>query len=85
MRQQQYQVNLGVSYMADISVKDLNFPKINGSILFSDPESFMQDLSEDELNIQGGKNLNITTPDFITKSHSGTAINTHFTPAVFTH
>jgi hypothetical protein len=84
MRQQQYQVNLGVSYMADISVKDLNSPKINGSILFSDPESFMQDLSEDELNIQGGQNLNITA-NVTTTAYAGTAINTRFTPAVFTH
>jgi hypothetical protein len=84
MRQQQYQVNLGASYMADILVKDLDFSKINGSILFSDSESFMQDLSEDELNIQGGQNLTITA-NFTTTAHSGTAVNTRFTPAIFTH
>jgi hypothetical protein len=71
--------------MADILVKDLDFSKINGSILFSDSESFMQDLSEDELNIQGGQNLNITTANFTTTAHSGTAVNTRFTPAIFTH
>ena len=39
--------------MANINVKDLN-SNIAGSDLFSDSESFMRDLSDDELNTQGG-------------------------------
>jgi hypothetical protein len=37
--------------MASITVSDLNPAGYN---LFSDPEGFMSDLSEDELGIQGG-------------------------------
>lgn len=39
--------------MANIKLKDLA-ANITGIELFSDPESFMQNLSEDELNLQGG-------------------------------
>lgn len=40
--------------MANINVKDLN-SNITGSDLFSDSESFLRDLSDDELNnTQGG-------------------------------
>jgi hypothetical protein len=39
--------------MANINVKDLN-SNITGSDLFSDSESFMRDLSDYELNTQGG-------------------------------
>jgi hypothetical protein len=39
--------------MASIDVKDLN-SNITGSDLFSDSESFMRDLSDYELNTQGG-------------------------------
>jgi predicted HAD superfamily phosphohydrolase len=38
--------------MANIKVKDLT--SIAGSDLFNDLDSFMQDLSETELNIKGG-------------------------------
>jgi hypothetical protein len=38
--------------MANIKVRDLTC--IAGADLFSDSESFMQDLSEDELTLQGG-------------------------------
>jgi hypothetical protein len=39
--------------MANINVKDLS-GHITGSDLFSDSESFMRDLSDDELTTQGG-------------------------------
>jgi hypothetical protein len=38
--------------MANIKVKNLT--SITGADLFNDPESFMRDLSEDELTMQGG-------------------------------
>jgi hypothetical protein len=40
--------------MANITLKDLISSNITGVSLFHDSESFMQDLSEDELNLQGG-------------------------------
>jgi hypothetical protein len=40
--------------MANITLKDLISSNITGVSLFNDSESFMQDLSEDELNLQGG-------------------------------
>lgn len=44
--------------MAGIKVKDLN-SNITGSDLFIDSESFMRDLSEYELNTQGGSIISI--------------------------
>ena len=38
--------------MANVKVRDLT--SISGADLFNDSESFMRDLSEDELNAQGG-------------------------------
>jgi hypothetical protein len=40
--------------MANIKVKDLTQLSITGLDLFNDSESFIQDLSEYELNLQGG-------------------------------
>jgi hypothetical protein len=40
--------------MAFITVKDLVKCPISGADLFNDSESFMRDLSEDELYISGG-------------------------------
>jgi hypothetical protein len=40
--------------MANIQVKDLTRSSIAGFDLFNDLESFIQDLSEPELNLQGG-------------------------------
>jgi hypothetical protein len=40
--------------MANITLQDLISSNITGASLFNDSESFMQDLSEDELNLQGG-------------------------------
>jgi hypothetical protein len=40
--------------MANIKVKDLTQCSITGIDLFDDSESFIQDLSEYELNLQGG-------------------------------
>lgn len=40
--------------MANITLKDLISSNITGASLFNDSESFMQDLSEDEVNLQGG-------------------------------
>jgi hypothetical protein len=37
--------------MADINISDL---KIAGSDLFNDSENYLQDLSEEEVNFQGG-------------------------------
>lgn len=42
--------------MAKIDLKDLGSKTI-GADLFSDSESFMRDLSDNELNTQGGNNL----------------------------
>ena len=42
--------------MANIKLKDLG-GTVTGSDLFADSESFMQDLSDRELNIQGGANI----------------------------
>ena len=48
--------------MANITLQDLISSNITGASLFNDSESFMQDLSEDELNLQGGsKHRQITT------------------------
>jgi hypothetical protein len=48
--------------MANIKVKDLT--SIAGADLFSDSENFMQDLSEDELDLQGGiKDIQMTIRD----------------------
>ncbi len=46
--------------MANIRLKNLVGYDITGSDLFSDSESFMQDLSENELDLQGGKAPRIT-------------------------
>jgi hypothetical protein len=46
--------------MANIKVKDLAEHNITGVALFSDSESFMQDLSEHELDLQGGKAPRVT-------------------------
>ncbi len=40
--------------MANIQVKDLTQFSIAGFDLFNDLESFIQDLSDDELDLQGG-------------------------------
>jgi hypothetical protein len=40
--------------MANITHQDLVGSNITGINLFNDSESFMQDLSEDELNLHGG-------------------------------
>jgi hypothetical protein len=40
--------------MASIKVKDLTISNIFGIDLFDDLESFMQEFSENELNLQGG-------------------------------
>lgn len=40
--------------MANIQVKDLTRSSIAGFDLFNDLESFMQELSESELELQGG-------------------------------
>ena len=40
--------------MASITVKDLAKHIVIGADLFNDSENFMRDLSEDELNLQGG-------------------------------
>ena len=48
--------------MPNIKLTDLN--GIVGTDLFSDSENFMQDLSKDELNLQGGiKNIEMTIRD----------------------
>lgn len=41
--------------MANIALKDLSVNNITGADLFNDSESFMRDLSDDELNINGGR------------------------------
>jgi hypothetical protein len=46
--------------MANIKLKDLSSGNVTGSDLFSDSESFMQDLSETELDLHGGKAPQIT-------------------------
>jgi hypothetical protein len=46
--------------MSNIKVKDLSIPTITGSDLFLDSESFMRDLSDNELDLQGGKAPRIT-------------------------
>jgi hypothetical protein len=46
--------------MANINVKDLS-GNITGSDLFSDSESFMRDLSDYELNVQGGSLVALIT------------------------
>jgi hypothetical protein len=46
--------------MASIELTDLADHNSTGSALFSSSESFMQDLSEDELDLQGGKAPQIT-------------------------
>jgi hypothetical protein len=52
--------------MANITLKDLTSSNITGVSLFHDSESFMQDLSEDELNLQGGwKHPQITARETI--------------------
>jgi hypothetical protein len=48
--------------MAKIEVKDLTQSSIAGLDLFNDLESFIQDLSENELSLQGGKVLLQTPP-----------------------
>jgi hypothetical protein len=40
--------------MANIQVKDLTRSSIPGLDLFNDLENFIQDLSDDELDLQGG-------------------------------
>jgi hypothetical protein len=40
--------------MANLTVKDLVLPSIAGTDLFNDSESFLQDLSEHELELHGG-------------------------------
>jgi hypothetical protein len=40
--------------MANITLQDLVGSNITGINLFNDSESFLQDLSESELNLQGG-------------------------------
>ncbi len=42
--------------MANINLKDLGINTI-GADLFSDSESFMRDLSDNEMNAQGGNNI----------------------------
>jgi hypothetical protein len=46
--------------MPNITVKNLSVSTISGSDLFIDSESFMQDLSDNELDLQGGKAPQIT-------------------------
>jgi hypothetical protein len=46
--------------MPNIKVKDLSTPTITGSDLFIDSESFMRDLSDNELDLEGGKAPQIT-------------------------
>jgi hypothetical protein len=48
--------------MANIKLKDLTGNTISGINLFIDSESFLQDLSEHELNLHGGKDLLPTPP-----------------------
>lgn len=48
--------------MANIKVKDLAERNITGVALFSDSESFMQDLSGDELDLYGGGKVILPTP-----------------------
>jgi hypothetical protein len=43
--------------MAVIKIKDLGAP---GSMLFSDSESYLNELTEDELGISGGKMASVT-------------------------
>jgi hypothetical protein len=40
--------------MADIKINDLLIHDIPGADLFSDSENFLRDLSDDEMDIQGG-------------------------------
>lgn len=48
--------------MPNIKLTDLN--RIVGTDLFADSENFMQDLSEDELDLQGGmKDIRMTIRD----------------------
>lgn len=49
--------------MADIKLNDL---KPTGAELFLDSESFMNDLSNDEMNLLGGLRLGIQSSDSIT-------------------
>ena len=50
--------------MPNIKLTDLNV--IVGTDLFADSENFMQDLSEDELNLQGGlKDIQMTIRDTV--------------------
>ena len=44
--------------MANITVRDLT--DISRSDLFNNPNSFIQDLSDHELNLQGGKRRSVT-------------------------
>ena len=46
--------------MSNIKVNDLTGYHVTGVDLFSDSESFMQDLSENELDLQGGKAPQVT-------------------------
>jgi hypothetical protein len=46
--------------MTNIKVKDLSTPTITGADLFIDSESFMRDLSDNELDLEGGKAPQIT-------------------------
>ena len=48
--------------MANITLKDLSVSNITGVDLFHDSESFMRDLSDDEVGILGGLSAQ-TTPD----------------------
>ena len=53
---------LGVKQMSNIKLTDLN--GIVGADLFYDSENFVQDLSDDELNLQGGiKDIQMTIRD----------------------
>ena len=48
--------------MANITLTELSEHNISGADLFNDPESFMRDLSDDEVGILGGVAAQ-TTPD----------------------
>lgn len=41
--------------MADIKIQDLSTQNVSGMNLFNDSESFMIDLFEEELTVQGGR------------------------------
>lgn len=53
--------------MAVIKIKDLGAP---GSMLFSDSESYLNELTEDELGVSGGKLASLTISLSISYSYT---------------